>query len=55
LFDPLAVADVQEGADHDVVALELLALVVEDLDRAGLVEDDVSAVGRLHEAQGRGT
>ena len=55
LGDLLAVADVKEGADNDVVALELLALVVDDLDRAGLVEDDVAALGRLHEAERRGT
>src|ERR1017187_2269036 len=51
LGDLLAVADVQEGADDDVVALELLALLVEDQDRAGLVEDDVAALGGLHEPQ----
>ncbi len=55
LGDLLAVADVEEGADHDVVVLELLALVVEDLDRAGLVEDDVAALGRLAPGAGRGT
>ena len=41
----------EEGADDDVVGLELLALVVDDLDRAGLVEDDVAALGGLHQAQ----
>jgi hypothetical protein len=41
----------EEGADNDVVALDLLALVVDDLDRAGLVEDDVPALGGLHQAQ----
>ena len=55
LGDLLAVADVQERADHDVVALELLALLVDDLDGAGLVEDDVAALGGLHEAKGLGT
>ena len=45
LLDLLAVADVQERADHDVVGLEFLVLVVDDLDRAGLVQHDARAVG----------
>ena len=52
LLDLLAVADVEEGTDHDVVGFEFLILGVEDLDRAGLVEDDAGAVGGLRRGGG---
>src|SRR5581483_1544131 len=50
-FNLLAVTHVEERADHDVVGLKLLFLGVDDLDGAGLVEDDVAAVGGLDEAE----
>ena len=51
LADLLAVADVQEGTDHNVVVFEFLALVVDDLDRASFVQGNIAALGRLHESQ----
>jgi len=48
LADLLAVADVQEGTDYDIVVFEFLAVFVDDLDRAGLIEDDVAALSGLH-------
>ena len=50
--DLLAVTDVEEGTDHDIVVFEFLSVVVDDLDGAGLVKNDVAAFSRLHEAEG---
>src|SRR5690606_18207154 len=51
LFDRIAVADMEEGADHDVVGLDLAILGINDDDRTGLVEHDVGTFGGLHEAE----
>src|SRR5690606_16755008 len=51
LFDPFAVADRKVGADNNVVRLEFLVVVVDDLDRAGLVEHDAGAVGRRYKTE----
>ena len=48
LVDLLAITDIDDRADDDVVGLELLFLLVDDLDRARLVQHDVGTVGRLH-------
>ncbi len=51
LLDVLAVADVDDGADDDGVALEFAAILAVDGDGAVLVEGDPCAVERLDGAE----
>jgi hypothetical protein len=51
LFDLLAVANVEEGTDNDVVVFHLFVVRIDDLDRSSLVQHDCRALGGFNKTE----